>query len=62
VELYLHLQYVIMAWCLVKHRGNFTLYICMKFGGKVRTGCMCLRIGASGGALVNTVMMYVRDP
>jgi hypothetical protein len=23
VELYLHSQYVFMAWCLVKHRGNF---------------------------------------
>jgi hypothetical protein len=20
-------QYVFMAWCLVKHRGNFTLYL-----------------------------------
>jgi hypothetical protein len=24
VELYLHSQYVFMAWCLVKHRDNFT--------------------------------------
>jgi hypothetical protein len=24
VELYLHLQYAFMAWCLVKHRDNFT--------------------------------------
>jgi hypothetical protein len=25
VELYLYPQYVFMAWCLVKHRDNFTL-------------------------------------
>jgi hypothetical protein len=24
VELYLHSQYTFMAWCLVKHRDNFT--------------------------------------
>jgi len=24
VELYLHTQDVFMAWCLVKHRDNFT--------------------------------------
>jgi len=24
VELYLNSQYVFMAWCLVKHRDNFT--------------------------------------
>jgi hypothetical protein len=26
VELYLHSQYVFKAWCLVKHRDNFTFY------------------------------------
>jgi len=25
VALYLHPQYVFMAWCLIKHRGNFAL-------------------------------------
>jgi len=25
VELYLQPQYVFMAWCLVKHKDNFTL-------------------------------------
>jgi len=25
VGLYLHSQYAFMAWCLVKHRDNFTL-------------------------------------
>jgi hypothetical protein len=24
VEIYLHSQYVFMAWCLVRHRDNFT--------------------------------------
>jgi hypothetical protein len=27
VELYLHSQYAFMAWCLVKHRDNFTFYL-----------------------------------
>jgi len=25
VELYLHSQYVLITWCLVKHRDNFTV-------------------------------------
>jgi hypothetical protein len=26
-------QYVFMAWCLVKHRDNFTLYLLHRFEG-----------------------------
>jgi hypothetical protein len=30
---YFHSPYVIMAWCLVKHRGNFMFFTCMYFNG-----------------------------
>jgi len=34
VELYLHSpQYVSMAWCLVKHRDNFTFTLSVMSGG-----------------------------
>jgi hypothetical protein len=50
-------HYVFMAWCLVKHRDNFTFYtiilelILGKYGGEVWTGVMWIRIGTSGGLL-----------
>jgi hypothetical protein len=31
-------QYVFMAWCLVKHRDNFTFYLTY-FGGRVEVEC-----------------------
>jgi hypothetical protein len=31
MALYLHPQYVFMAWCLVKHRDNFNLYLYLFF-------------------------------
>jgi hypothetical protein len=43
-------QYAFMAWCLVKHRDNFT-FTYYKTGWKVWTGCIWLRIGISGGLL-----------
>jgi hypothetical protein len=26
VELYLHSRYTLMAWCLIKHRDNFSIF------------------------------------
>jgi hypothetical protein len=31
VELYLHPHYAFMAWCLVKHKDNFTFYFTFTF-------------------------------
>jgi len=31
VELYLHSLYAFMAWCLVKHRNNFTFALIFNY-------------------------------
>jgi hypothetical protein len=44
-------KYVFTAWCLVKHRDSFTLWIMRKQSGKVWTGFIWLRIGISDGLM-----------